>query len=54
METRVVYNDTSTAAIEVSVLLPFTSYQVQLTLSNGAGSLVDSPLTAMTSPAGEE
>ena len=52
-ETKEVYNDTETGTVDVIDLLPFTSYQVQLTVSNGAGSLVGDVLTVMTNPAGK-
>lgn len=48
----VVFNDTEVGTVVVSDLLPFTNYQVILTVSNSAGSLTGEAVSVMTNPAG--
>ena len=51
-ETRVVFNDTEPGTADVSDLVPFSSYEVDLTVSNGAGTVASPTVAAMTEPAG--
>ena len=47
-----VYNSTEVGTVAVTQLLPFTNYQVLLTVSNSAGSLTGDTVRVITSPAG--
>ena len=51
-ETRVFYNHTEVGTVVVTDLLPFRDYQVTLTVSNSAGSLMGDIVTVTTEPAG--
>ena len=52
-ETRVVFNDSMPNEVNVSGLLPFTSYSMQLEVKNTAGSLFGETTTFTTLPAGQ-
>ena len=52
-ETREVFNDTEVGTEEVEELVPFTRYQIVLTVSNSAGTLSGEVHTFTTDPAGK-
>ena len=52
-ETREVFNDTEVGTEEVEGLVPFTRYQIVLTVSNSAGTLSGEVQTFTTDPAGK-
>ena len=51
-ETIIFHNDTEVGAVVVTDLLPFSDYEVTLTVSNSAGSLTGDVVTVTTEPAG--
>lgn len=53
IETKEVFNDTDVGTEEVEDLVPFTSYQIVLTVSNSAGALFGEVQTFTTEPAGK-
>lgn len=52
VEERELFNSTELGTVTVTDLLPFTNYQVDLTVSNSAGSLTGELVRVMTNPAG--
>lgn len=52
VERRVIYNSTEPGEVVVSNLLPFSTYEISVTVSNSAGTLTGPSFTIQTEPTG--